>query len=208
MVAPSMPAVLADAEQPGQSVLEGGTRVPAGTSQRLARDATPVLAASGRRGACDRGRRPDTERFLRRFEERCSIVTRAVASRVAACASGRVTTSTIGPTAARRRSRTLRCCAAGITGAVHEEGFQVERQPDGELQFRRPNGVAIPQVPQSPDLPADPVAAHSIAKRSERAGLFTRARRCRTGEGSVSTSPTPSTYCIRGRDRNRTLEAG
>ena len=36
-------AILADAEQTGQSVLEGGARVPAGTSQRLACDATGVL---------------------------------------------------------------------------------------------------------------------------------------------------------------------
>jgi hypothetical protein len=31
--------VLADADAPGQSVLDGGARVPAGTSQRLACDA-------------------------------------------------------------------------------------------------------------------------------------------------------------------------
>ena len=36
-------AVLADADQPGQSVLEGGMRVPAGTSQRLACDASRVI---------------------------------------------------------------------------------------------------------------------------------------------------------------------
>src|SRR4030095_12748130 len=36
-------AVLADTDQPGQSVLEGGMRVPAGTSQRLACDATRVV---------------------------------------------------------------------------------------------------------------------------------------------------------------------
>jgi Domain of unknown function (DUF222) len=36
-------AVLADAEAPGQSVLDGGTHVPAGTSQRLACDATRVI---------------------------------------------------------------------------------------------------------------------------------------------------------------------
>jgi uncharacterized protein DUF222 len=35
--------VLADAEAPGQSVLEGGARVPAGTSQRLACDASRVV---------------------------------------------------------------------------------------------------------------------------------------------------------------------
>ena len=36
-------AVLADADACGQSVLEGGTHVPAGTSQRLACDATRVV---------------------------------------------------------------------------------------------------------------------------------------------------------------------
>ena len=36
-------AVLADAEAPGQSVLEDGSRVPAGTSQRLACDASRVV---------------------------------------------------------------------------------------------------------------------------------------------------------------------
>src|SRR5262249_56743150 len=36
-------AVLADAGQPGQSVLEDGLRVPAGTSQRLACDASRVM---------------------------------------------------------------------------------------------------------------------------------------------------------------------
>jgi hypothetical protein len=53
--------------------------------------------------------------------------------------------------------------------AVHEEGYQVERQPDSELEFRRPNGVIIPEVPRSPDLPADPVAA--IRGRNEENGL-------------------------------------
>jgi hypothetical protein len=36
-------AVLADTETPGQSVLEDGGRVPAGTSQRLACDASRVI---------------------------------------------------------------------------------------------------------------------------------------------------------------------
>src|SRR5439155_20205449 len=35
--------VLADADQPGQSVLEDGARVPAGTSQRLACDGSRVV---------------------------------------------------------------------------------------------------------------------------------------------------------------------
>src|SRR5881296_708211 len=42
--------VLADADQPGQSVLEDGARVPAGTSQRLACDASRVVMRHGRDG--------------------------------------------------------------------------------------------------------------------------------------------------------------
>src|SRR5439155_219308 len=42
--------VLADADQPGQSVLEDGARVPAGTSQRLACDASRVVMQHGRDG--------------------------------------------------------------------------------------------------------------------------------------------------------------
>jgi hypothetical protein len=58
--------------------------------------------------------------------------------------------------------------------AVHEEGYQVERQPDGELQFRRPNGWIIPEVPRSADLPADPVAV--IRGRHEETGVALHAR--------------------------------
>jgi len=58
--------------------------------------------------------------------------------------------------------------------AVHEEGYQVERQPDGELHFRRPNGWVIPDVLDSPDLPDDPVAA--IRARNEGNGLTLHAR--------------------------------
>jgi len=43
--------------------------------------------------------------------------------------------------------------------AVHEEGYQVERGADGTLQFRRPDGRALPDVPPLASLPADPVAA-------------------------------------------------
>ena len=53
--------------------------------------------------------------------------------------------------------------------AVHEEGFQVERQPDGELQFRTPYGWVIPNVPPSPDVPDDPVQV--LRTQNDAAGL-------------------------------------
>jgi flavin reductase (DIM6/NTAB) family NADH-FMN oxidoreductase RutF len=43
--------------------------------------------------------------------------------------------------------------------AVHEEGYQVAREPDGSLQFRRPDGRAVPAVPAPAAVPADPVQA-------------------------------------------------
>jgi hypothetical protein len=43
--------------------------------------------------------------------------------------------------------------------AVHEEGYQVERQSDGELRFRRPDGRPLPDAPPPAPVPADPVDA-------------------------------------------------
>ena len=83
-------AVLADADQAGQSVLEDGMRVPAGTSQRLACDATRVVMRH------DAGRR-----------------LAEVASRAAGCRSARAITSVTGHRAAQRRSPTSRCYVAG-----------------------------------------------------------------------------------------------
>ncbi|HEV8674880.1 MAG TPA: HNH endonuclease signature motif containing protein [Methylomirabilota bacterium] len=42
---------------------------------------------------------------------------------------------------------------------VHEEGYQVEREPDGALAFRRPDRRALPDVPPPAPAPADPVEA-------------------------------------------------
>jgi hypothetical protein len=41
--------------------------------------------------------------------------------------------------------------------AVHEEGYQVDRQPDGALCFRKPDGRLLPEVPPTPTVPVDPV---------------------------------------------------
>jgi hypothetical protein len=53
--------------------------------------------------------------------------------------------------------------------AVHEEGYQLDRDADGELRFRRPNGWLLPEVPTPPQVPADPV--HALRERNEAAGL-------------------------------------
>jgi hypothetical protein len=58
--------------------------------------------------------------------------------------------------------------------AVHEEGYQVDRQPDGELRFHRPDGRPLPEVPPTPRLLEDPVSV--LRARNEAEGLHLHAR--------------------------------
>jgi hypothetical protein len=57
---------------------------------------------------------------------------------------------------------------------VHEEGYGVERLPDGALHFRRPDGRPLPEVPPPAATPADPVGA--LAAWSRERGLDIDAR--------------------------------
>ena len=166
-------AVLVDTEQTGQSVLEGGLRVPAGTSQRLACDATRVVMrhdGEGRVievGARTRTIPPAIRRALQHRDNGCRFpgcgVRFGQGHNIRHWARGGPTTLSNLTMLCRRHHR-----------AVHEEGYQIERQPDGELQFRRPNGWIIPEVPRSPDLPADPVTV--IRARNEKNGVALHAR--------------------------------
>jgi hypothetical protein len=57
--------------------------------------------------------------------------------------------------------------------AVHEEGYQVERLPDGALEFRRPDGRVVPDVPCPPQAPSDPVS--DIRTQNDAAGVVVNA---------------------------------
>jgi 5-methylcytosine-specific restriction endonuclease McrA len=150
--------VLADPEQPGQSVLEDGGRVPAETSQRLACDASRVVLrhdAAGRIteiGARTRTIPPALRRALQARDRGCRFP--GCGSRFTQghhlrhWAAGGPTTLSNLALLCRRHHR-----------AVHEEGYRVARGPDGALRFHRPNGELLPAVPASPRPPADPVAA-------------------------------------------------
>ena len=63
--------------------------------------------------------------------------------------------------------------------AIHDAGYQVERQPDGELLFRRPDGRPLPDVPPLPAVPDDPIKA--LRARNEAAGLDLHAQTLRQG---------------------------
>ena len=41
--------------------------------------------------------------------------------------------------------------------AVHEDGYQIEREPDDELCFRRPDGRVLPHMPARAELPENPI---------------------------------------------------
>src|SRR5215813_56622 len=137
--------VLADASQSGQSELEDGMRVPAGTSQRLACDATRVVMrheAEGRVtevGARTRTIPPAMRRALHHRDRGCRFPgcggRFGQGHHIHHWAQGGPTTLSNLALLCRRHHR-----------AVHEEGYQLERLPNGTLQLRRPNGWVLPDV--------------------------------------------------------------
>jgi hypothetical protein len=149
-------AVLADPDQPGQSALADGAHVPAGTSRRLACDASRVVVRhdQGGRvveiGARTRTIPPALRRALQHRDRGCRFpgcgVRVAEGHHLHHWAQGGPTTLSNLALLCRRHHR-----------AVHEEGYQVAREPDGMLQFRRPDGLLLPEVPSTPRCVGDPV---------------------------------------------------
>ena len=165
--------VLADPDQPGQCVLEGGTRVPAETARRLACDASRVVMrhdADGRIveiGARTRTIPPALRRALHHRDRGCRFPgcgrPVAVGHHIRHWAQGGPTTLSNLALLCRWHHR-----------AVHEEGYQVELAPDGTLRFRRPDGRLLPDVPPPVAVPADPVQA--LRARHDTQGLRLHAR--------------------------------
>ncbi len=148
--------VLADPEQPGQSVLEGGTRVSSETSQRLACDASRVVMRHDHEGrvveigARTRTIPPALRRALEHRDQGCRFpgcgLRFTQGHHLRHWAHGGPTTLSNLALLCRQHHR-----------AVHEEGYQVARLPDGALQFRRPDGRPLPEVPPPAKVPADPI---------------------------------------------------
>jgi uncharacterized protein DUF222/HNH endonuclease len=171
-------AVLADADAPGQSVLEDGARVPAGTSQRLACDASRVVMRHDQEGrmlevgARTRTIPPALRRALHHRDHGCRFPGCAVpfgqGHHIRHWAQGGPTTLSNLALLCRRHHR-----------AVHEEGYQVDRHADGELRFRRPDGRLLPEVPPSPSVPGDP--AQILRARHDAEGLRLHARTAMPG---------------------------
>jgi 5-methylcytosine-specific restriction endonuclease McrA len=144
-------------EQRGQSALDEGGRVSAETSQRLACDASRVVMrhdADGRIvevGARTRTIPPMLRRALQHRDGGCRFpgcgVRFGQGHHIRHWAQG-------GPT--KLSNLTLLC--RRHHRAVHEEGYRVEREADGALRFRRPDGMLLPDVPPVAEVPADSVA--------------------------------------------------
>src|SRR5213595_2843726 len=141
--------VLADPDQPVESFLEDGDHVSAETSRRLACDASLVVMQHGRDGrAVEVGARtrtipPALRRALQHRDRGCRFpgcgVRIAEGHHIHHWARGGPTTLSNLAMLCRRHHR-----------AVHEDGYQIEREADGTLTFWRPNGWRIPDVPDPP----------------------------------------------------------
>jgi hypothetical protein len=170
--------VLADPDVAGQSVLEDGTHVSAETSRRLACDASRVVMQHGRDGrvvevaARTRTIPSAIRRAMLHRDQGCRFpgcgVRVGQAHHIRHWAQGGPTTLSNLTLLCRRHHR-----------AVHEEGYQVERLPKGELLFRRPDGRMLPEVPCSPRLPDDPVEI--LRARHAAGGLALHARTAMPG---------------------------
>jgi 5-methylcytosine-specific restriction endonuclease McrA len=165
--------VLADPDQPGQSVLEDGAHVSAETSRRLACHASRVVMQhdeDGRVveiGARTRTIPPALRRALQHRDRGCRFpgcgVSFGEGHHVRHWAHGGPTTLSNLALLCRRHHR-----------AVHEEGYHVERGSDGALQFRRPDGRPLPEVPPTAAVPTDPVQALRAQHETQGLGLHAR----------------------------------
>jgi hypothetical protein len=166
-------AVLEDPEQEGQTALEGGIGVSAETSRRLACDASRVVMRhdpDGRVvevGARTRTIPPALRRALYHRDRTCRFpgcgVRVAEGHHVQHWACGGPTTLANLILLCRRHHR-----------AVHEEGYQVARSPEGAFEFRRPDGRELPDVPAPAEVPRDPVETLQAANEARQVRVHAR----------------------------------
>ncbi len=164
---------LADPDQPGESALEEGTHVSAETCRRLACDASRVVMRHDEEGrvvevgARTRTIPPALRRALHHRDGGCRFpgcgLRLGEGHHVRHWAQGGPTTLSNLALLCRRHHR-----------AVHEDGYQMDRAPDGTLQFRRPDGRPLLDAPSPPIVPKDPV--HDLRAKHEADGLRLHAR--------------------------------
>ena len=162
--AASTPVVL------GQTVLAeaGGIHISAETARRLACDAATVRMQHGPGGEIiDVGRRtrtisPALRRALNARDRQCRFPgcrnRRCDAHHLRHWAHGGATALDNLVLLCRRHHR-----------AVHEEGFRVTLDANGDVQFVRPDGRPLPEAPAPPDWTGSPLAP--VSARLDREGI-------------------------------------
>jgi 5-methylcytosine-specific restriction endonuclease McrA len=160
-------AYVTGAKEPGAEPDPGRSRYPI-VSRRLARDASRVVMRhepNGRVvevGARTRTIPPALRRALLHRDQGCRFPGCGLAfvqgHHLRHWAQGGPTTLSNLALLCRRHHR-----------AVHEEGYQVERELDGYLRFRRPDGRLLPEAPAAAAVPADPM--HALRARHHAQGL-------------------------------------
>ena len=166
-------SALAEPEAPGQSALESGEHVSAETSRHLACDASRVVMRHGRGGrvvevsARTRTIPPALRRALHHRDGGCRFPgcggRFGQGHHIRHWAQG-------GPT---KLSNLAMLCRRHHR-AVHEEGYQVLRERDGELRFYRPDGKLLPDTPCLPRISGDSVSA--VREANQEKGLVLDAR--------------------------------
>ncbi len=160
-------AVLADPAEQGVSCLADGQHVSAETSRRVACDASKVVMTHAPDGSVlDVGRTTRTiSPALRR-----ALVNRDGGCRFPGCGQSRCDAHHVKHWADGGETsldNTLLLCRFHHR-LVHEEGFQLHRLADGEVEFRTPHGLTAPRG-SSPAPPADrPVRSAGQAARGRR----------------------------------------
>jgi len=148
--------VLEEPEQPGQSMLEGGIGVPAGTSRRLACDASIIeMLHSETGGVLDVGRKtrkitPSIRRALDARDPTCVWP---------ACLSTYVQAHHIKFWAEGGETKLANLCnlCHHHHHLVHDGGYGVELLADGGFRFTHPLGWLIPEAPMPPKPPDRPL---------------------------------------------------
>ena len=92
-----------------------------------------------------------------RYGARSIIETAVVASRAAPSVLDRAITFGTGPKEARRPCRIWLYCVAGIIGRFTRRAIRSRDSPTASLQFRRPDGELLSEVPAGDSVTGDPV---------------------------------------------------
>ena len=151
---------LRESSEGGESMLEGVVRVPAGTSRRIACDASRVMMTHGSDGSVlDVGRKTRTvSPALRRVLDHRDGGCRSPGCGLRFCDAHHITHW--GDGGETRLDNLVLLCKRHHR-AVHEEGFRVEFVGDANgVRFYWPDGRPFPEAPALPPLSAgDPVTA-------------------------------------------------